>query len=875
VKSPCKPVAARRTTRRRAADRSLVRLATASSLCIAVLPASIMAQAALEEIVVTARFREESLQQTPLAITAVTGQLLEARGATSTLDLDAFVPNAVIAPLGAGWGSTAAAFVRGIGLGDNSLSFEPGVPIYIDDVYHGRPQGAVMDLLDVERVEVLRGPQGTLFGKNTLGGAVRIISRKPQGDGSGFVDVMVANRDRINLRGSYDFALKEDKVFARISGSSKSQDGYFDILDYECVNGAGTLGVGGAGVAAGVIAAPPPVGTPLDDPRWIPYAVTTRPAIGSTRLGRLVGPTDDRGCVVDQLGSENVDSGRVAFRFLPSDTVELNVIGDLTYIDQQGPADKYTVQYRVTNGVPASVVNGINNWNNNIAVPVFGGPVPGIPNSGGQFDGRFQTSDGFTSYHRFGVDPLSGRTTPNTNELTHWGLQASLDWDLSDNLSFKSTTSYREFDNSFGRDSDGTPIPQLFTWDTSKHEQFTQELMLNGVTGGDKVDWTTGLFYYDAFDSNQGYVTTFTYTSTFSDHKDVQDLSNWAAFAHANWRITDKLSLSGGIRYTDDQKTSDIYRVTGNTAPPGVGLSQYVLIPHTIVVAESQEWSPKISVDYQWTDTIMTYAQYSTGFRGGGFGPRPGNSLQVAAFDPEFIDNFEIGAKTDWLDGRLRFNGDIYYMESTDKQLATQTCAPCSPPAAVTVAWFRTVNTGESRNWGVEAEILAEPTDNFRIDFSLGYQNYLVTDLGTAAGLFAYVPETSGDPSIRGDVMYSPRTPEWNLGLGLQYVFQVGGAGATVTPRVDYTWQDDVWFATNPVAGIINEEDGRQPAYGVVNARVTWDSADSAWSASAYALNLTDEYYFYGKLSLLANSGREQGNPAPPREVGVSIRYNF
>ena len=102
-----------------------------------------MGQDALEEIVVTARFREENLQQTPLAITAFTGDVLEARGATSTLDLDAFVPNAVIAPLGAGWGSTAAAFIRGIGLGDNSLSFEPGVPIYIDDVYHGRPQGAV------------------------------------------------------------------------------------------------------------------------------------------------------------------------------------------------------------------------------------------------------------------------------------------------------------------------------------------------------------------------------------------------------------------------------------------------------------------------------------------------------------------------------------------------------------------------------------------------------------------------------------------------------------------------------------------------------------------------------------------------------------
>ncbi len=95
-------------------------------------------------------------------------------------------------------------------------------------------------------------------------------------------------------------------------------------------------------------------------------------------------------------------------------------------------------------------------------------------------------------------------------------------------------------------------------------------------------------------------------------------------------------------------------------------------------------------------------------------------------------------------------------------------------------------------------------------------------------------------------------------------------------PRFDYTWQDDIWFATNPVAGIVNEQDGRQPAYGVLNARVTWTAPGRrAGPSRLMRLNLTDEYYFYGKLSLLANSGREQGNPAPPREVGVSLRYNF
>jgi iron complex outermembrane receptor protein len=858
----------------RAAVGRALRGATGLSLCAAAaLPVTVLAQPVLDEIVVTARFREENLQKTPLAISAVTGDMLEARGSTSTLDLDAFVPNAVIAPLGAGWGSTAAAFVRGIGLGDNSLSFEPGVPIYIDDVYHGRPQGAVMDLLDIERVEVLRGPQGTLFGKNTLGGAVRIISRKPQGDSTGFVDVGIGERNRLNLRGAYDFPLKEDKVFVRVSGSSKKQDGYFDILDYECVNGPGSLGLGGAGITAGVFSPPPAPGTPLSSPLWIPNAVTTHPAVGGVRLGSVTGTTDIRGCVVDHFGNENVQSGRVALRFLPSDSVEVNFAYDLTYIDQEGPPDKYTVQLRTDSGVPPGVAAGIANWNTNVAIPVFGGPVPGIPNSGGQFDGRFQTSDGYTSYHRFGLDPLTGRTTPNLNELKHWGVQTRVDWDIADNLHFESTTAYREFDNSFGRDSDGTPLPQTVTWDTSKHEQFTQEFQVNGVAGANEhVDWTTGFFYYDAFDSNQGYNNGFVYTSGFSDHKDTQDLSNYAVFAHFNWRLTEKLSMSGGLRYTDDQKDATIWRVTGNTAPPGIGMPQFVLIDNGVVVAESQEWSPKLSFDYQFTDTLMGYVQMSTGFRGGGFSPRPANVLQLTSFDPEFIDNFEVGVKSDWLNQRLRFNGDIYYMKDTDKQQATADCAPCLPTR---VNSFPTVNTGESRNWGIEAEILAEPVDNLRIDFSLGYQNYKVTDLGTAAGLFATVPDTAFDPSIRGDVLYSPRTPKWNTGIGIEYRFHPGSEGATLTPRLDYTWQDDIWFTTNPVAGIVNPEDGRQPAYGVLNGRVTWQAPGSVWTFSAYGLNLTDEYYFYGKLSLLGNSGREQGNPAPPREVGVSMRFNF
>src|SRR5580704_1797055 len=238
----------------------------------------------LEEIVVTAERRDEQLQTTPIAISAFSAQDMESRSLVNISDVGAYVPSTVLAPLGAGWGATMAAFIRGVGLGDNILSFEPGVPIYIDDVYIGRPQGAMLDLLDLERVEVLRGPQGTLFGKNAEGGTIRMISVKPQGDDTGYASVTVGNFNRLDARAMADVALVPDFLNARFSFSSKTADGYFKNLDYVCVNGAGSLG-------------------------------SMQPAIAP-----------GSNCVTSTEGDENVQSGRAAFRFLLGTGLEFNLI---------------------------------------------------------------------------------------------------------------------------------------------------------------------------------------------------------------------------------------------------------------------------------------------------------------------------------------------------------------------------------------------------------------------------------------------------------------------------------------------------------------------------------------------------------------------
>src|SRR6188474_1511550 len=191
----------------------------------------------LEEIIVTARYREERLQEIPIAITAIDAEELEMRAFTLASDVAYSVPNASFRPAQAAFGNTMTAFIRGIGHYDFDFAFEPGVAIYIDDMYHPFTLGSQTQLMDLDHVEVLRGPQGTLFGRGSIGGAIRYVSKKPQGDDTGSIGVTVSDFDRIDVRASYDFAIT-DSVAARITGASTSRDGYQDVLDFTCVHPA-------------------------------------------------------------------------------------------------------------------------------------------------------------------------------------------------------------------------------------------------------------------------------------------------------------------------------------------------------------------------------------------------------------------------------------------------------------------------------------------------------------------------------------------------------------------------------------------------------------------------------------------------------------
>ncbi|CDO38098.1 TonB-dependent receptor [Novosphingobium sp. KN65.2] len=251
------------------------------------------------EIIVTAQFRAQNLQDTPLSITAVDANLLASRNQTDISQIAAQAPNVQLTQMGGAFGSSMAVYVRGIGQYDFNPAYEPGVGMYVDDVYYATLTGSIMDLLDLDRVEVLRGPQGTLTGRNSIGGAIKLFSVKPGNENSGSVEVAYGSRDRTDLRGSANFVLT-DNLYARIAAVHKRQEGYVDQVDFGCANPGNALGIG------------------------------ARPST----------PSD---CVVDKFGEKNYTGLRGSLRFNPDDKLDWTITGDYTYENRSYSASVLTV----------------------------------------------------------------------------------------------------------------------------------------------------------------------------------------------------------------------------------------------------------------------------------------------------------------------------------------------------------------------------------------------------------------------------------------------------------------------------------------------------------------------------------------------------
>jgi iron complex outermembrane recepter protein len=750
----------------------------------------------LQEVVVSAQFREEKLQDTPIAITAVTEEMMRARGQDSIFDVTQQAPNVQIKKNAGVFGASTSAFIRGIGQGDFNFALEPGVGMYIDDVYFPTMTGSAFEIVDLERVEVLRGPQGTLQGRNAIGGSVRLITRKPTGDGSNYVEVTTGRYDRLGLRAAGETAFG-DKLFLRVTGASNTQDGYVERRDFAC----------------------------------------DQPAVAAS-LGITSSGTGKAGCKLGTLGGQSYTAGRANLRWLPTDALEVNLIGDLTNDRSE-----------------ATALVMLDSKN----VPAMG------PQWGPWFNvqpGEFYSYETFTSLPS-GPGPGFIRTpytTPAINHFEGWGGALVIDYELNETMSLKSITSRRSISNDFATANDGSPLDGETGFNELSGHSFQEEIRLNGTAG--PVDYTVGLFYFEQKNRNRnridiGYIAGQGAFDFISD--ELAESKSQAAFVHGVWHATDRLTVTAGLRYSDENKEQLLARLNSGDG----GLSASVVFPDLIPLggyAPSVEFADerfdyRVSIDYRWSDTFMTYLTNSTGFKNGGVSPRFFFVSHILPFGVEELNAYELGFKSDLRDLRMRVNGAIFLNKYTDQQIGApgSICPGLSPPAPC----LATVNGQDSEYRGAELEVTVQPWDAATIDFSASWIDAKYTKVD---------PLVLANPNFIRDPDAPPGIPQYKLSLGVMHSFEFGSAG-TLTPRVDYNYEAE------RTPAVSNSK--TTPAFGVVNARATWESADSKWETALGVTNITNKYYYYNIFDLATFGGWTTGQPAPPREWSLTLRRSF
>ncbi len=699
----------------------------------------------IDSVVVTARRREETLKDVPVAVTALSATRLEETGATDITALQQQTPNATV-QVARGSNSTLISFIRGVGQQDPLWGFEPGVGLYVDDVYIARPQGAVLDIFDIERIEVLRGPQGTLYGRNTVGGAVKYVT------------------DRMGT---------ENEAALRASVGSYGQ---FDVVASGQMPITDTLSIGGA---------------------WADYS---RDGFGKNlNTGR--GHYD-----------KSVEAGRASIEWAPSSDWFFRLAYDQV-TDKSNPRHGH----REVSGVGTGATI-----------------LPGI----------YDTNAGIVG----------------DQEVKTEGVSFTGEYVMNDNITLKSISAWREGDTTTVIDFDGTAAPTLDIPAFYADKQFTQELQALFDFGS--IQGVAGLFYLDAtaegaFDTILGNAGIVIGTA---GEVETQSL---AAFADVNWDITDRLHLSLGARWTDDEKTGTVYRANylGATRSPwtgGVVRAPILLRTDYTNTRDFQEFTPRVALSYDLTDDLTGYASYSRGFKSGGFDMRGDAILTpdtVDGYDPETVDAYEIGLKGSALDGRMFFSSAIFYSQYEDQQVTTQV------PAGASIASF-VDNVGNSTIYGAEFESSFILSDNFSANLSLGYleaefDEFIRYNLGTAMY-----------EDISDQVVFQ-NSPKWSGFFGVTYSNDFAGGEVAITPSISYRDDYSQFEFPNPLVD--------QEAFTLVDFAAIWTANNDRWSLSLVGKNLTEEEY---KIGAYAFPGALFNDSTiafygPPRTWTASIGVKF
>jgi iron complex outermembrane receptor protein len=724
-------------------NRSPLTSAVALALCC---NATVQAQETLmlEEVIVTAQKRSQSVQEIPLAVTALSADMLEERGITDIASLVSSVPGMHFGQAG----SNTRITIRGIGTEQTTVTGDPGVAFHIDGVYQSRSSAGNALFYDLQRVEVLRGPQGTLYGRNATGGSVNLISNEPINEREGSIEAQLGDDQQQRLRGVFNTPLIDDKLLMRISGQWDQRDGYYEN------------------------------NTPGADDIQDVDGVDLR-----AQLSYLATDSFDARLIYNYATSKGAGFGRKA-------------LGDYP-VDSPLPADQF---YRNATPNPA---------------------------------------DPWKIYYSDIADRDNERQ----------GVTLLMDWDL-EWATIKSITAWQDNRVDHVRDYDYSNADIMNENSYQDSTQYSQELHISSAGTG-PLEWIAGLYYLseesdvDYWLNGQGAgLSTILPTidvglanPSYFGNSSNTDVDAFGAFGQLSYSFTDTLKATGGLRYSKDEKSSDIFRKSF-ASPVGVQFKK------------DDDWDDvtwKLGADWFLADENLLYATVSTGFKSGGFLQQP----RAEPYDPETITAWEIGSKNRFLDNRLQANFSLYYYDYEDMQLTT-----------IRNLQRETTNAGESEIKGIEVELIGRPTGALELGASFAYTDAEFTDYtdrdpqDTAAG----------EQDLSGNSL--PRAPEYTVNLSAAYTWDFNPG--SLTASMVYYWSDEVYFSA------FNRDDSYQDSYHRTDARLAFNSADGSWFVALAAKNLEDdEIASQVELSSPQLGGVDVAQWQAPRTYTVSVGYNF
>ncbi len=810
----------------------------------------------LEEVVVTAEKRTESLQEVPIAITAFSEKDIEQRGISNVADLLGQIPSVGGFTAPGSRGNTSLS-IRGVSGGSPSnLSLDPAVGIYLDGVYLGKMTGVSVDVAELERIEVLRGPQGTLYGRNSTGGAVNYITRKPTGEFGVRAIGSVGNHDYYGAQINVDtpsigqVGVGAGQLAANFGVQTRDRDGFysnttngddFNDLDRQ----AWRVGLAWD-VSENLRVDYAYDGSQLDEVNNLDAVVGFNPvgAAGTDRIATLQGTLAQAQGWAAAPGTDP----RIASRWIPSLEKTIGV-----YQESLGAGEGR----RNSGGIDItprskSDVDG-----------------HGLTVAWDKDDITFKSITGYrdsTTKARGDIDSIDSRNNADGiaawNDFAHLTLGSIYGASGGVNLPFLPV-------DAFWNEIDAQGGALHFSQNSqSDYDQFSQEFQIIGST--EQLEYVGGLYYFDDTAKYNRTSLSLVPVAPIGDARYKMTTEAWAVYGQATWTpgwLDSRLSFTPGLRYTEEDKDIDwdfgeqVGALSGTT--PAMQASNDKSFDNV---------SGSFTVAYQATDEINTYFRYGNGYRSGGFN---GESFNSAPFDEETIDQYELGVKSELWDSRLRINAAVYTYTYDELQVSLIETSDTGPTTFIT-------NAGKAERWGGELEVLVAPIDDLIVGASYAYIHGDFDEFPDLCGSL-----DPGDCFIGKDYAERGGSPDNQFNLYADYVFARTSWGE-VTGYLNLNWQDE-WYAAAAYPALVAVSRGgptvpvlyenrEMDARTLVDARLSLENVevgDGIMRFTLWGKNLTDEdYALYG-----VNFGNEVGlitqNYGDPRTYGIEVAYEY